>query len=144
MVGMMAGVLHGALVTTIDLDIVHRTTPANITRLVAALSEMSAGYRDLTGRRLPPDPSLLVARPGHNLFDTRFGAVDALVTVGGGRDYEDLLPLSQELSVGEMSVRAITLEELIRLKQAAGRPKDLAALPLLRQTLAEAVGKRGQ
>lgn len=143
-VGMMAGVLHGALVTTIDLDVVHRTTPENIGRLVAALQEMSAGYRDLTGRHLPPNPSLLAARPGHNLFATRFGSFDALVTVGQGRAYEDLLPVSSEVTVGEMRVRAITLAELIRLKQEAGRPKDLAALPVLRQTLAEAEKKAQQ
>jgi hypothetical protein len=92
-VGMMAGVLHGALVTTLDIDVVHRRTPDNIARLVAALAEMNAGYRDLTGRHLPPDAALLAATPGHNLFATRFGAVDALATVGDARSYDDLLPV---------------------------------------------------
>jgi hypothetical protein len=43
-----------------------------------------------------------------------------------------------ELSLGEgLSVRVIDLPTLIDLKEKAGRPKDLAALPVLRATLAE-------
>lgn len=136
-VGMMAGVLHGALVSTLDLDVVHRRTEDNIARLLLALTEMGAGYRDLTGRHLPPSPTLLAATPGHNLFSTRLGAVDALATIGTALGYEELLPRSVEVEVGGLRVRVLRLEELIALKQAAGRPKDLAALPALRQTLEE-------
>ena len=142
-VGMMAGVLNGALVTTVDLDIVHRRTPENIVRVMAALGELGASYRDLTGRRLPPNPSLLAATPGHNLFSTNCGSVDVLSTVGKRHSYEDLLPNSIEVDLEGSVVRTIGLALLIELKENAARPKDLAVLPLLRNTLAEMLRRRG-
>ena len=136
-VGMMAGVLNGALVTTVDLDIVHRRTPENIDRVLAALVEMNAAYRDLTGRRLPPNPALLSAMPGHNLFATNFGAVDVLSTIGDGGTYDDLVSSAIEVDLEGSRVKTISLALLIEFKEKAGRPKDLAVLPILRNTLAE-------
>ena len=63
--------------------------------------------------------------------------MDALATVGVAQDYAQLLPASVEIDVGGVRIRVIRLEELIALKQQAGRPKDLAALPVLRGTLEE-------
>src|SRR3954469_15459828 len=80
-VGNVAGVLHGSPVTTFDIDIVHRRDADNIQRLMTALPELKAGYRDLTDRHLPPKPDLLGAA-GHNLFRTSAGDLDALGTVG--------------------------------------------------------------
>jgi len=39
-----------------------------------------------------------------------------------------------ELSLGDLSVRAITLDEVIASKEKLGRPKDTAALPALYAT----------
>lgn len=142
-VGMMAGVLNGVLVTTVDLDVVHRRTPQNIDRVVAALGEMGASYRDLTGRHLPPSPALLAATPGHNLFSTRYGFVDVLGTVGGDRSYDELLPQTIEVDLEGSRVKTISLQLLIELKEQAGRPKDLAALPVLRGALAEILRRSG-
>lgn len=33
-VGMTAGILHGAPVTTVDLDVVHRRSPENVARSI--------------------------------------------------------------------------------------------------------------
>jgi hypothetical protein len=63
--------------------------------------------------------------------------------VGDGQSYEDLVDRAPELSLGEgLSVRVIDLRTLIELKEKAGRPKDLAALPVLRATLEESL-RRG-
>ena len=51
-VGMTAGILRGAPVTTVDLEIVHRRTPENVRRLTAALGDLDAVYRhDARGLR---------------------------------------------------------------------------------------------
>jgi hypothetical protein len=42
-----------------------------------------------------------------------------------------------------MAVRVLELSRIIEVKQAAGRPKDLAVLPLLRATLDEIRKRRG-
>lgn len=49
-VGGVSAVLHGAPVTTFDLDIVHRRTPENIDRLLAALRELDAILRSRSAR----------------------------------------------------------------------------------------------
>jgi predicted nucleotidyltransferase len=77
---------------------------------------------------------------GHQLLVTTHGDLDCLGTVGEGQNYEDLLDRAPELNLGEgLSVRVIDLRTLIELKEKAGRPKDLAALPVLRATLEESL-----
>lgn len=135
-VGMTAGVLQGAPVTTIDLDIVHRRSPENVARLVAALRELDAVYRH-DPRNLRPQESHL-AGPGHQLLTTTHGDLDCLGTIDDGKGYEDLLRGTTELRVGdEAVVRVLDLRTLIEVKQRSGRPKDLAVIPVLRATLDE-------
>jgi hypothetical protein len=75
---------------------------------------------------------------GHQLLVTTHGDLDCLGSVGAGRTYEDLLARAPALSLGEgLAAHVIDLPTLIELKQQAGRPKDIAALPVLRATLAE-------
>jgi hypothetical protein len=54
-VGGVAAVLEGAPISTFDLDIVHDRSPTNVARLLSALSDLDARYRDLTGRVLRPE-----------------------------------------------------------------------------------------
>lgn len=135
-VGMAAGVLRGAPVTTVDLDIVHRRGLDNVSRLLEVLTELQAVYRH-DPRRLRPRESHLVTE-GHQLLTTRYGDLDCLGMVGDGRTYEDLQVSAPELELEDgLTVRVIDLPTLIALKEEAGRPKDLAVLPVLRATLAE-------
>jgi hypothetical protein len=135
-VGMAAGVLRGAPVTTLDLDIVHQREAGNVSRLLGVLSEIDAVYRHDT-RGLRPQVSHFMS-PGHQLLTTRFGDLDCLGTVGNEQSFEDLVARAPtlELSAG-VDVRVVDLPTLIELKERAGRPKDLAVLPVLRATLAE-------
>src|SRR5712692_7478454 len=75
-VGMTAGVLHGAPVTTIDLDILHRRSKDNVARLLRVLAELDAVYRH-DARRLTPQESHLLS-PGHQLLTTTHGDLDCL------------------------------------------------------------------
>jgi hypothetical protein len=135
-VGMTAGILHGAPVTTVDLDLVHRRSPENVTRLLRVLAELDATYRH-DPRGLRPAESHLVG-PGHQLLKTRLGDLDCLGAIDQDRRYEDLLPLTVEMVLSEgRTVRVLSLHALIDAKERAGRPKDLAALPVLRATLEE-------
>ncbi len=93
-VGMTAGVLAGAPVTTLDVDIVHRRTPENVARLLKALRDISAVYRHDSRGLVPTDKHLL--SPGHQLLATSYVDLDCLGTIDGGRGYEDLLPSARE------------------------------------------------
>jgi hypothetical protein len=123
-------------VTTVDLDIVHRRSPENVARLLGVLGDLDATYRH-DPRGLRPGESHL-ASPGHQLLTTTLGDLDCLGTVGEGRSYDDLLASAPEMDLGDgLVVHVIDLRTLIELKEQAGRPKDLAVLPVLRATLAE-------
>lgn len=135
-VGMAAGVLRGAPVATLDLDIVHQRGSANVSRLLGVLEGIGATYRH-DSRNLQPQESHLLS-PGHQLLKTSLGDLDCLGTVGDGRSYEDLLDRAPRLQIDDgLAVHVIDLPTLIELKEQAGRPKDLAALPVLRATLSE-------
>ena len=136
-VGGLAAVLNGAPINTWDLDVVHSRDAANIARLLPVLESLDAIYRILPERRLRPTESYLLS-PGHQNLITRFGPLDLLGTIGRNLSYEDLLPHSVEMDIGEgIRIRVLDLETLIAVKEELGGEKDRAVLPTLRRTLEE-------
>jgi hypothetical protein len=136
-IGGVCAVLHGAPITTFDLDLVHSREPDNLERLLEALQELDAISREQPERRLRPGLSHL-ASPEHQLLLTSAGPVDLLGTINDGRGYAELLPHTVALQVRtDLQVRLLDLSTLIALKEAAGRDKDKAVLPVLRRTLEE-------
>ena len=135
LVGGMAAVLHGAPVTTQDIDIVHHRTPENVARLVAVLKSINARYRGQPeGRTLAPTEKELLAS-GHNNLQTDLGPIDILCELAPGQDYAELLPHTVTMESGDTVVRVVTLEKLIELKTETGRAKDRLMLPVLMKLL---------
>jgi hypothetical protein len=134
-VGMAAGILQGVPATTLDLDIVHRRTPENVERLLGVLGAIHAVARG-DARRIAPGPSHLMG-PGHILLSTDNGDFDCLGSVDGDKKFEDLLPHSLKVVFDEDEILVLDLAQLIEVKRRAGRPKDLALLPVLEATLDE-------
>jgi hypothetical protein len=58
-----------------------------------------------------------------------------LSTVGSGATFEDLEARSRVVDLEGLSVRVLNLDAVIETKEQANRPKDLAVLPVLRETL---------
>jgi hypothetical protein len=136
-VGGVAATLHGASVTTFDVDVVHRRTPENVDRLLPVLDALDAIYRIQPERRLRPGRPALMST-GHQNLMTKYGPLDVLGSIGEGLSYEELLPRSTEILISEdVHVRILDLEALIEVKEQLGGEKDRAMLPILRQTLAE-------
>jgi predicted nucleotidyltransferase len=63
--------------------------------------------------------------------------LDLLGEIIGGGGYEQLKPHSEKLTISGVECLCITLERLIEVKRAAGRPKDLEAIAELEQILEE-------
>src|SRR3954471_19930565 len=124
-VGGVAAVLGGAPISTFDLDIVHDRSPANVARLLSALADLDARYRDLTGRILRPEAHALEGE-GHHLLLTRCGPLDVLGKIGVNRGYHELLAESVARSLGAFTIHVLGLEALIRAKTEANRDKDRA------------------
>ncbi|HEY5936771.1 MAG TPA: hypothetical protein VIU61_19115 [Kofleriaceae bacterium] len=135
-VGGVAAVLNGAPISTFDLDIVHARSRANVDRLLAALTELDARYRDLSGRPLRPEHAALTGA-GHHLLMTTCGPLDVLGQIGDALDYETLLPECATRPLAGHEIHVLGLAALIRIKEQLGRDKDRAVLAILRQTLRE-------
>ena len=136
-VGGVAAALQGVPWVTLDLDIVHDRSAANVGRLLDALTELQARSRLHSQVVVKPDASHL-SGPGHVLLTTRSGALDVLGSIGVGLSHDELSVRSSPLDAGGgLIVQVLNLEALIEAKQVAGRSKDLAALPTLRATLEE-------
>lgn len=133
-VGGVAAQLEGAPILTLDLDVLYEKTPENLSRLLAALQELNALYRDPAGRRIEPDRMKLETLRMH-LLRTDLGALDVLGAIGDGLTYQDLVGRTLEYELGEVRVRVLELEAVIETKEQANRDKDRAVMPVLRQTL---------
>jgi len=142
-VGGIGAVLQGAPITTFDLVVVHSLKPGNVERLSAALEELDAVYRAQPDRRMRPGRSHLESA-GHQLLLTRYGPLDLLGEIGQSREFSYLADHCVDLDIGGCQpVRVLDLETLVQMKEETGRERDLAALPVLRRTLAEKRKRRG-
>jgi hypothetical protein len=134
-VGGVAAQLEGAPILTLDLDVLYDKAPKNLERLLAALQELKARYRDPAGRHIEPDLGKL-ATMRTNLLHTELGALDVFGAIGNGLTYQDLAGRTVLYELGETQVRVLELASVIESKEQANRDKDRAVLPILRQTLA--------
>jgi predicted nucleotidyltransferase len=136
-VGGFAGTVLGSPRTTVDLDIVYARDGGNLERLARTLAP-HAPYLRGAPPGLPFRLDVPTLERGLNFtLVTALGDLDLLGDVAGGGTYEELLPCSERLRVLGVEVDVVTLPHLIRLKRAAGRPKDLEAIAELEALLEE-------
>jgi hypothetical protein len=131
LIGGYAGALRGSPVITGDVDICYEREDPNLERLAEALRALDAHLRGA-----PPDvPFQLDARTlragDHFTFSTSAGALDILGTPSGAEGFADLDADATDEEVDGLTVRVASLDDLISMKRAAGRPKDLIALEWL-------------
>ncbi len=70
-------------------------------------------------------------------LSTSLGPLDPLCRLHDGRNYEALLPKSETLESGGMTLQVLDLATLIEVKADAGRAKDRLVLPILIALLRE-------
>jgi len=139
-VGGAAATAHGSARLTVDLDVVYRRTPENISRLVLALNPI-APYLRGAPPGLPFDWSEETVQKGLNFtLTTKLGALDLLGEVTGGGDYDALLAHAVRLRVAGVECLCLGLRRLIEVKRAAGRPKDFDAIAELEVIEEEQLG----
>jgi len=131
-VGGFAGQLLGSSLVTGDLDVCYARDEENLERMARALRELRASLRGAPKHV----PFLLDAETmkmgDHFTFDTDAGALDIIghpAGIPGG--YEELARAASEMKIGPYTVKVASIDDLIRMKRAAGRPKDLIEVEVL-------------
>jgi hypothetical protein len=123
-IGGVAGGSYGSAYSTGDLDIAYARDRENLERLADVLVGLDASLRGA------PEgiPFLLDAKTLENganfTFLTRYGALDILSDLAGAPRYAELKSSATLARIGEFQVRVASLDHLIAMKEAAGRPKD--------------------
>jgi predicted nucleotidyltransferase len=124
-IGGFAAIAHGASVLTSDLDVCFAADDANLRALGAVLVELGASLRGVKeDAPFVPDAATL-RRVSVLTLDTPDGPLDVLVEPSGAPPYELLRRRAERLDLGGFAVLVASLDDLIAMKRAAGRAKDL-------------------
>ena len=133
LVGGVAARLHGSPTLTEDIDITPEQTAENLTRLAEALADLDARLAvpdEPEGIDIPLDADTF-SSPVMS-FTTRAGVVDVVLEVlgvgGHARLHRDAVPFE----IQGLRIHVAALDDIIRSKEAASRPKDRAHLETLR------------
>lgn len=139
LIGGYAAVLHGSPRVTQDLDIAFATDQVNLTALGNVLIELNAelyGVEDEVPF-VPDERSL--AHVELLTLQTDLGKLDLLAAPRGAPPYERLRERAARFDIGGFVIRVADIPELLVMKEAAGRPKDLADVAEL-----EAIARLGR
>lgn len=132
-VGGVAVQAHGYLRATGDLDVIPRPSVLNLARLAEALADLEAEVWQATRPVDVTDPHLLLRAPMVPLV-TRYGRLDLLNiahTSGAPASYDDLVSRALKVEIDGQELAVAGLDDLIRMKRAAGREQDLMDIAAL-------------
>jgi hypothetical protein len=145
-IGGVAAQVHGHRRTTMDLDLMPDPDPENLTRLGAALAELEARPLEpgLEGTEISvTDPERLAIAAIVPPLLTRHGQVHVLKAPKGGRAFGELREAALVVELNGVEVAIVSLDDLIRMKRAAGRPGDIQDVAALTE-VAKAAAKLGR
>ncbi len=132
-IGGIAVIAHGHTRNTRDVDLVPSPKARNFARLAAALREMGARLSGTDTHLLEIDvydPRTL-GNGANFTLETDAGGLDVFSDVPGAPAYADLAARAMAVDLGGLEIRIAGLDDLIRMKQASGRPQDLGDIAAL-------------
>jgi hypothetical protein len=134
LIGALAARLHGFPRLTADADITPADDVPNLERLASALRELDARvYTESIPEGLAFDCSaaMLSRAKMWNLI-TSAGRLDIAFAPAGTGGYEDLVKGSEKFEAFGVTFLASSLDDIIRSKEAANRPKDRDDVAILK------------
>jgi hypothetical protein len=131
-VGGLAAMSHGSAYPSFDLDVAYARDRRNLERLAAALRELGA-----TLRGAPADlPFQIDAETldagAHFTFATPYGALDILDRPDGSPAYAELRADATRAVIEGKPALVASIDHLIAMKEATGRPHDKTVAAELR------------
>jgi len=130
-IGGLAARLQGSPTVTNDLDVCHLRNPENLERLAAALRELDAHLRGAPCALPFVLDAKTLAAGDQFTFETRAGNLDILGTPSGTTGFDELARLADTMPIAGMRVLVASVDDLISMKRAAGRPKDRVEVEIL-------------
>lgn len=131
LIGGVAANAHGSPSITQDIDICYERSDANLERLTLALRALNARLR-VVGPALSFQLDAKTLRMGDTFtLETDAGDFDCVGTPAGTDGYKDLFANATLVDFGELQAHVASVDDLIRMKRAAGRPKDRIELEIL-------------
>ncbi|HEX7681821.1 MAG TPA: hypothetical protein VF713_27125, partial [Thermoanaerobaculia bacterium] len=128
-IGGVAGYLLGSSLLSANLDICFASDSLNTRHLVAALNDMHAQLRGSSDDHVDEQALLRVKILS---FKTDHGVLHCLGNPIGTEGYDDLRAHAECMEIDGVATYVASLQDLIRMKEAADRPKDRVALVTLR------------
>lgn len=128
-IGGLAVQAHGVSRSTLDVDVIVDRTPENYRRLrdaVVALDAVEPAIDPRTFVELDPTDDVDLARGSVVRITTRAGVLDILRDPPGADHFDRLEARSLRVTALGVEIPIVALDDLIAMKQATGRPKDLA------------------
>jgi hypothetical protein len=138
LIGALAARFAGYPLATFDADITPARDPANLERLAAALRELDAKVFTASvpdGLAFDCSAQMLARAEVWNLV-TSAGRVDLLFAPAGVASYDELVREADHYDVRGVDVPVASLRSVLRMKEAANRPKDQQAAEIIRAMLA--------
>ena len=128
LIGGFAANLHGSALITWDVDICYERSPDNMERLADALRDLDAELRGVDESVPFQLDARTLAEGDAFTFTTRLGPLDLLGVPAGTNGFDDLRSAAIAMDLGGYEVLVADIEDLIRMKRAAGRAKDFVAV----------------
>jgi hypothetical protein len=130
-IGGVAAQVHGRRRTTKDLDVTPAPDPKNFERLAAALVALDAHPAEFGASAPTPTAEQLHVASIVPPLVTQHGELHILNVVPGAADYAAMRARALESNLSGIAVRIVAVDDLVRMKQAAGRPSDLEDVEVL-------------
>ncbi len=124
-IGGVAAQVHGRRRTTKDLDVTPAPEPENLERLAAALVALDAHPIELGPSAPTPTAEQLRLAAVVPPLSTPHGELHILNDVPGATAYEGMRARALTTDLDGIAVRIVGVDDLIRMKQAIGRPGDV-------------------
>jgi hypothetical protein len=121
-VGGMALIAHGVVRATLDVDVVPEPGRGNLARLANAIVALGGTPH---GEPATPVTAELLARDANMRLDTDAGQLDVLCAEPYRRMYPELAARAERIELDGVSIVVASRNDLIRLKAATGRDRDL-------------------
>jgi len=145
LIGGLAAQAHGSTSLTSDLDIVPSWDRDNLRKVVRILSDIAAVRHGVAADAPPPPPldeRTLLAGAVFTLT-TKYGRFDLVANPDPGFDFDSLMRTGAVHEFLGHRLQVASLDDLIAMKRAAGRPKDRVELEIL-GALREEIDRAGR